>query len=266
MASKLLRHPLRRHLSIDVNSWPDGYGRRVLDEVDSTLNEAARIAPGLAGPEWIMARVQTAARGRRGRHWSNPAGNLAATLVLPAAGAPAQAALRSFVAALALFDACVAVTGRPDSFALKWPNDVLLNGGKLAGILLESSGQGGGLSYLAIGIGVNLTNAPSGDQVEPRAVRPVSLLSDAGTQVDPETFLTFLAAAYAKHEEQFLTYGFEPIRTAWLARAARLGQTITARTSNSETTGTFETVDAVGNLVLKTARGRVNIPAADIYF
>ncbi|MBK0328735.1 biotin--[acetyl-CoA-carboxylase] ligase [Rhodobacteraceae bacterium F11138] len=246
--------------------WPEGYGRRVLAEVDSTLNEAARIAPGLSGPEWILALRQTAARGRRGRRWANPGGNLAATLVLLPQGSPAESALRSFVAALALFDACVAVTGRSEGLALKWPNDVLLNGGKLAGILLESAGQGGGTAYLAIGIGVNLTDAPSENTVEPGALRPVSLLSETGAQVDPESFLLQLATSYARYEHQFVTYGFEPIRTAWLARAARLGEVITARTATTETVGTFETVDERGNLVLNTRSGRVSIPAADVFF
>nr|WP_217356031.1 biotin--[acetyl-CoA-carboxylase] ligase [Ruegeria arenilitoris] len=238
----------------------------IVQEVDSTLNEAARLAPTAPGPVWIMAHHQTAARGRRGRAWANPKGNLAATLLMRPQGNPEQAALRSFVAALALFDACVAVTGRADGLSLKWPNDVLLNGGKLAGILLESTGKGGGVSYLSIGIGVNLSEAPPAYAVEQSAVRPVSLLSETGAAVLPEDFLTELAAAYAQYEIQFVTYGFEPIRTAWLSRAARLGEVITARTSTSETVGTFETVDSGGNLVLKTAKGRVSIPAADVYF
>ena len=238
----------------------------MLAETDSTLSEAARIAPSLTRPEWILALRQTAGRGRRGRVWADPKGNFAATLVQPPLNNPAMAALRSFVAALALFDACVAVTGRVDGFALKWPNDVLLNGGKLAGILLESTGQGKDIAHLAIGIGVNLAEAPSKADVETRAMRPVSLFSETGALVDPETFLTYLAAAYARFETQLTTYGFEPIRTAWLARAAKLGQVITARTGNNETTGTFETIDETGNLVLNTANGRVSIPAAEIYF
>lgn len=246
--------------------WPEGYGRRVLDEVGSTLDEAARIAPSLSGPEWILARRQTAGRGRRGRAWADPRGNFAATLVLCPVGDPGTAALRSFVAALALFDACVGLTGRADGFALKWPNDVLLNGGKLAGILLESAGQGGGVTRLSIGIGVNLSEAPDVAAVAAGALRPVSLLSQTGIQVDPEVFLEHLAAAYARFEDQFNTFGFEPIRHAWLARAARLGQVITARTGDRETTGTFETVDAGGKLVLMTPKGRVSIPAADVYF
>jgi BirA family biotin operon repressor/biotin-[acetyl-CoA-carboxylase] ligase len=249
-----------------MTDWPQGYGLHVLQTVDSTLNEAARIAPTAAGPVWIMAYSQTAARGRRGRAWANPVGNLATTLLMRPQGEPEQAALRSFVAALALFDACVAVTGRSDGLSLKWPNDVLLNGGKLAGILLESTGQGRDLSHLAIGIGVNLSQSPPVDALEAGAARPVSLLSETGADVMPEDFLTELAAAFARYETQFLTYGFEPIRTAWLDRAARLGEVITARTATSETVGTFETVDANGNLVLNTAKGRVAIPAADVYF
>lgn len=210
--------------------WPEGYGRSVLEVVDSTLDEAARIAPPLNGPMWILAHRQTAGRGRRGRVWRNPTGNFAATLILCPVGDPGTVALRSFVAALALFDACVAVTGRADGFALKWPNDVLLNGGKLAGILLESAGQGGAVTRLCIGIGVNLVEAPSPGEVEAGAMRPVSLLSECGVQVEAPAFLTHLAAAYARYEDQFTTFGFDPIRTAWLDRAARLGQVITART------------------------------------
>jgi BirA family biotin operon repressor/biotin-[acetyl-CoA-carboxylase] ligase len=94
----------------------------------------------------------------------------------------------------------------------------------------------------------------------------VSLLSETGVAIEAEDFLTILAASYAVYETQFDTYGFEPIRAAWLDRAARLGEVITARTASSETTGTFETVDGRGNLVLRTASGPVSIPAADIYF
>jgi len=249
-----------------MTDWPQGYGLHIVQEVDSTLNEATRLAPTAQGPVWIMAHNQTAARGRRGRVWANPKGNLAATLLMRPQGNPEQAALRSFVAALALYDACVAVTGRAAGLSLKWPNDVLLNGGKLAGILLESTGQGQSLSQLCVGIGVNLSEAPRAYAVEEGGVRPVSLVSETGAAVIPEDFLTELAAAYARYETQFVTYGFEPIRTAWLSRAAKLGEVITARTSTSETVGSFETVDANGNLVLKTAKGRVSIPAADVFF
>jgi BirA family biotin operon repressor/biotin-[acetyl-CoA-carboxylase] ligase len=165
-----------------------------------------------------------------------------------------------------LRDAFVAATGQEAAFALKWPNDVLLRGGKVAGILLESAGQSGGMTHLAIGIGVNLAAAPTVGQVEERAVRPVSLRGELGTAVSPEDFLELLASAYARYEDQFLTYGFAPIRTAWMTHAARLGEVITARTARDEWQGTFREVDEVGQLVLETSQGRIAIPAADVYF
>jgi BirA family biotin operon repressor/biotin-[acetyl-CoA-carboxylase] ligase len=223
--------------------------------------EAARQASGLAGPKWICALSQTAARGRRGRVWQNPAGNFAATLVVPTTDGPETRALRSFVAALALYDALVAVSGRVDGLALKWPNDVLLSGGKVAGILLESLGN-----HLAIGIGVNLVTAPTPSEVEEHAVHPVSVLSALGVEILPEAFLDQLAATFAEHETRFVTYGFAPIREAWLARAARLGEVVTARMGDREVTGTFDTVDPDGRIVLTTPRAREVIAAADIFF
>ena len=249
-----------------MQDWPEGVGRRVLQTVDSTMAEGARIAPSLAGPEWVLAQEQTSGHGRRGRAWASPQGNFFASLVMRPDGPSATAALRSFVAALALREAFIAATGRAEALSLKWPNDVLLNGGKVAGILLESVGAGQAVSHLIIGIGVNLVTAPGADQVEPGAVPPVSLLSETGIRVSPEAFLDLLAPAFARHEAQFSTYGFAPIRSAWLQGAARLGETITARTTSESLTGRFETIDETGNLILQTAKGRQAIPAADIFF
>ncbi len=229
------------------------------------MAEAARRAPTLSGPTWIMAQNQTAARGRRGRVWAHPTGNFAATLVLRPKEPSEQVALRSFVAALALADALTALTGRPEAFSLKWPNDVLLNGGKVAGILLESQGRGGEIDHLAIGIGVNLTDAPEAGTIEAGAVVPVSLMS-AGAEVSQDECLTELAASYADWETRYTDFGFSPVRESWLARATRMGEVITARTRAEEITGIFETVDMDGNLVLTTSNSRRAIPAADVYF
>lgn len=249
-------------------TFPDGYARRVLAEVDSTNAYAARIARDVSGPTWILAIKQTAARGRRGRAWQNPTGNFAATLLIAPDASPDRLALRSFVASLALRDAVRLATGRTDGLTLKWPNDVLLNGGKLAGILLETIPvKGASQSYqLAIGIGVNLASAPDPKDVETTALRPVSLLSETGTHISPEEFLDLLATSYAKWESTFATFGFSSIREAWLNDAARLGQTITARLPNQEITGTFETLDDSGQLILQTAKGRHAVAAADIFF
>ncbi|WP_413873803.1 biotin--[acetyl-CoA-carboxylase] ligase [Albidovulum sp.] len=250
----------------ELPAWPEGVARHVLAEVDSTNSEAARLAPRLTQPTWILARRQTAARGRRGRAWVAPEGNFFATLVMRPSGDPVVAAQRSFVAALALADALGAAVGPAAALSLKWPNDVLLNGGKVAGILLESAGTGGGVSHLAIGIGVNLVAAPPAEAVEPGAARPVSVMGETGLRLAPETLLDLLAPAFARWEAQLSTWGFAPLRTAWLARAARLGQPITARTMTETIEGTFETIDEAGALVLRTPQGRRAIPAADVYF
>ncbi|MFZ1339436.1 MAG: biotin--[acetyl-CoA-carboxylase] ligase [Paracoccaceae bacterium] len=239
----------------------DPPGRIVLAEVDSTNAEAFRRAPSLAGPCWILAGVQTAGRGRRARPWASPSGNFHATLTLRVTEPPAVVALRSFAAALALRDAFVALTSVPEAFALKWPNDVLLNGGKVAGILLEASGE-----TLAIGIGVNLIAAPPVDAVEAGAVPPVSLLAETGLRIMPEAFLDALAPAYAAREAAFRAQGFAPLRADWLLHAARLGARIKARTGGDTREGVFETIDEAGNLILRMACGPVAIPAADVFF
>lgn len=249
-----------------MTGWPDGYGRQVVSEADSTLDEAVRLAAEQPAPFWLLAHRQTAARGRRGRSWSMPKGNFAATLILRPDETPQVAALRSFVMSLALHRAFVEVTGREDAFALKWPNDVLLRGGKVAGILLESSGQGGAMGPLAIGVGVNLVAAPGAKEVEPGAVPPVSLRAETGITVGPEAFLDALARAYAPLEQQFTEYGFAPLRSAWMARAARVGQPLVASTGREEIAGTFEDVDADGNLQLRTPKGLQAIAAADVFF
>lgn len=253
-------------MSADPAPWPEGVAARLLDEVDSTNSEAARLAGSLTRPTWILARRQTAARGRRGRAWVSPEGNFAASLAMRPDGPPAQAALRSFVAALALVEALETVIGPGARLSLKWPNDVLLNGGKVAGILLESAGSGGRVDHLIVGIGVNLAEAPPREIVEPGAVPPVSVLGETGVRIAPEAFLAHLATAFARWEARFVAGGFEPVRTAWLARAARIGQVVRARTMTEVIEGRFETVAEDGALVLATAAGRRTVPAADVFF
>lgn len=249
-----------------TDTWPEGVARHVLARTDSTNAEALRLAPGLSGPAWVMAREQTAARGRRGRDWATPGGNFAGTLILRPRGGPAGAAQLSFVAALALYDALGDACGPAARLAIKWPNDVLLNGGKVAGILLESSGAGASVQAVAVGIGVNLAAAPDAATLEPGAVTPVSVLGETGHVIAPEEFLDLLAVAFARWQAQLDTFGFAPIRNAWLARAARLGEPIIARTGGNEHHGIFEGIDDSGALILKTPSARQVIPAADVYF
>lgn len=245
--------------------WPANVGHFALDVVTSTLDIAREQAGQYPGATWFTAIRQTASRGRRGRAWIAPEGNFYGTLALPCAD-PSHASLRSFVAALALRDALCAVMGEGPDLALKWPNDVLANGGKIAGILLESLQVQGRMWGVAVGIGVNLVAAPTIAEVERGAVPPVSVKGESGVDVTPDAFLKHLAPAFAHWDAQLTTYGFGPIRTAWLSHAARLGATITARLPTEEVTGRFETIGPSGYLVLNTVTGPREIAAADVYF
>ena len=227
------------------------------------MSEAARRVASLHSDTWIWAKRQTAGRGRRGRAWVDTGENLAATLVTRHLMTAHEASLRSFVAATALFDT-LAIYFHPTRLSLKWPNDVLLDGGKVAGILLESSGTGQTVDWLSIGIGVNLGPVPS--DVADAAFAPVSVSELLGETVAPQAFLTQLAGNFARHEALMRDEGFETIRANWLAHAARLGDIITARTGRETTTGIFETIDQDGNLVLITGGGAQTIAAADVHF
>ncbi len=238
--------------------WPAGYGLIRLERVDSTLDEARRRCGQVAGPTWIFARRQSAGRARRGRVWHDLPGKFAATLILPGPGAPARAALRSFVAALALADV---LEGLGLESRLKWPNDVLLGGGKLAGILLEGLERGA----LGVGIGVNLAAAPDPGRLEPGALAPVALAA-LGVTLAPGDFLALLAGAYAAREASFAAHGFGPIRQAWLARAARLGERIRVRLPRESFEGIFRDLDGRGQLVLSTPQGTRHIAAGEVFF
>ncbi len=242
--------------------WPAGYGRATFDSLPST-NAAALAADG---PLWIMAHQQTAGRGRRARAWDSPRGNLYASLCLHPNDPPAQMALRSFAAALALRDALIAAGVPGDAISLKWPNDVLISGCKVAGILLESSPRGA-LPCLAIGFGVNLVAHPDAGAIEAGATLPTSVQHETGLAISALDFLSHLASAYAQREAQFTQNGFAPIRAAFLAHAARLGEAITARLgSGLSHQGRYQTIDEQGNLILITAAGPMAIPAADVFF
>lgn len=174
-----------------------------------------------------------------------------------------EAAKRSFLAANALYHA-LSIYVPAEKLSLKWPNDVLLSGGKVAGILLESSGQGPFVDWLSIGIGVNLRHTPEG--VTDASFAPTSLLDAGGWEVAPLDFLATLADAYATQEAKLLRLGFDRIREDWLHKAARLGEVITARTGREDVTGIFDSIDSDGNLVLITGTGPRAISAADVFF
>lgn len=243
-------------------SWPEGYDLIARDRVDSTSLELRRLVSNLTKPTWMIAETQTAPKGRRGRAWTHPAGNFAASLLLRPKEDKSLWALRSFTAALALHHALVELTDLPESYGLKWPNDVLLNGGKVAGILLEAADD----DTLILGIGVNLIVAPGAEHVEPKAVRPVSVLAETGKCLSPRVLLEHVAAHFAALETALTTEGFAPIRAAWLSHAARIGAEIQVRLPNQTLSGIFTTIDSDGQLVLSGTDETRHIAAGDVFF
>ncbi|HET7410207.1 MAG TPA: biotin--[acetyl-CoA-carboxylase] ligase [Paracoccaceae bacterium] len=247
-----------------MSGWPAGTGLRVLDSIDSTNEEAGRLSlAGETGPIWIAARRQLAGRDRMGRPWSTAPGNLAATLLLPFRGTPAEAARLGFPASLAVVDLLDRFApGVP--VALKWPNDVLLAGRKASGILLENFGPGpDGRLRLAIGIGVNLAHYPQPGETRWPAT---SVAAETGAAPDFDAALTELAARFDPWLAVLARDGFDAVRTAWLARADRLGQPIEARLPRGTLAGRFAEIDADGALVLETADGTRRIAAGEVHW
>jgi BirA family transcriptional regulator, biotin operon repressor / biotin---[acetyl-CoA-carboxylase] ligase len=237
-----------------------------LDEVDSTNAEARRLAEaGRLAPVWITARRQTAGRGRRGRAWSSETGNLATTLLAVTRRPPAEAAQVTFVAALAAHE-LIAAFVEPERVHIKWPNDVLIDGRKACGILLESGAHPSGVLWLAVGIGVNLAHAP--DDVErPATSVAATLRSDLAYAPSPEVALDVLAHAFDAWWERWERYGFDPIRAAWTNRAQGLGGPAVARLGHETVEGVAEGLAEDGALRLRLADGSIrSISAGDVFF
>ena len=240
-------------------SWPRGYALARHAELDSTNSEARRLAEkGEAGPLWILAEKQTAGRGRRGRSWETLPGNLAATLLLRPQSPPGPVGQLSFAAALSVADVASHVAPKA-CVTVKWPNDVLVEGKKTAGILLESGDAPTG-AWLAVGIGINLAAAPEGTEF------PATALAQFASPPSPDEALTLLARSFAHWYAGWMSGGFETLRTAWLARAGGLGLPIRARLPHETRHGLFEGIDASGALLLNE-QGRISaIAAGEVFF
>ena len=232
---------------------PDGWTLVALQSVGSTNDEATRLAEtGAAEGTVVWSREQTGGRGRRGRHWASPIGNLySSTILRPACSAPRAAEL-GFVAALAVADMVPA--GR--DVRVKWPNDVLVDGGKIAGILPESAiGAGGEVEHVVLGIGVNVAFAPQ---------LPDMRYPGAALGGSVEEALEKLTASLATRLAQWRLKGFEMIRAAWLAKAGPLGLEVDVRLGQELVRGRFAGVDREGALLLDTPAGPRKIVAGEL--
>lgn len=217
---------------------------------------------GDPGRLWITGAVQTTGRARRGRSWVSERGNLYASLLLINPGPRERLGELPMVCAVALADAVEAATGSFGLVRLKWPNDLLVEGAKISGILLESEMLGDGRSAVVCGFGVNCSHHP--DPAQYRATD----LSELGFRITPDHLFDRLASAMERRLDQWAGgSGFGAIRKAWLERAAGLGEMITVRLSDKTYEGVFRDLDVDGRLVLDHAgEGEMRISAGDVFF
>ena len=247
-----------------------GYTLAAFDQIGSTNAEAlSRARNGERGPTWFVTQEQTAGRGRRQRAWIAPRGNLACSVLEVIDVAPAVAATLGFAAGLALETALQKVSieaalrlgpGAP-KYTLKWPNDVLADGKKLSGILLEAEAVGDRLAVV-VGIGTNVVAVPEGTPT------PAVSLAALGVQIGAEELFAALSDAWVEFRGIWDNgRGFVELRRLWLARAAGLGERVAVRTGTAALEGTFDTVDDTGCLIIRTADGRLMpVTAGEVYF
>lgn len=237
-----------------ISGWPEAVGLRRYEMLDSTNEEARRLArAGEQGPLWITAARQSAGRGRHGREWVSVQGNLFATLLTETASS--RSAQAGFVAGVCVAD-IIAEHLRGKSVKLKWPNDVLIAGRKAAGILVEHVSD----RLIAVGIGINLAHCPGG-------VNAVSIAEMTGSAPDAGEVLTLLAGRMLDWIMVWRHEGFGPIRDAWIARAGGVGDMIRAVTAQRPYEGIFEDLDRDGALLLRDENGTSHrITAADVFY
>jgi len=246
-----------------------GYRVQAFDQIGSTNAEAmARARDGEPGPVWFVTTEQTAGRGRRQRPWIAPRGNLASSILEVMDVAPGVAATLGFAAGLALDAALRQVTleaavrsGAAVNFALKWPNDVLAEGKKISGILLEAEHLPGGLAVVT-GMGTNVVAFPEGTPT------PATALAALGVQVSAEDLFAALSDAWVEFRGIWDNgRGFAQIRRLWLARAAGLGQAVAVVLGGSTIEGIFDTIDDQGCMIIQTPAGkRMPVSAGDVHF
>ncbi|MBF0332155.1 MAG: biotin--[acetyl-CoA-carboxylase] ligase [Alphaproteobacteria bacterium] len=236
---------------------PAGFTLVALDSVGSTNDEARRLALGGAGHFTVVtAALQTAGRGRRGRAWVSPRGNLHCSLIVAPGRPLAEAAQLSFVAGLSLAEALAGLIEA--QVACKWPNDVLVDGRKVAGMLLETVERD---DLLVLGVGVDVREAPE------QALHSAASLAEYGFQGGAFEVLSAFCDRFAVWFGRWAAEGFAPVREAWLERAAGLGATAEIRLPGETLSGLFAGLDGQGALLLDPPNGeRRRVLAGDVFF
>lgn len=235
----------------------------LLDEVTSTNDHAAELAAqGAPEGTLVVAERQTRGRGRRARPWVSQSGNLFASIVVRPRVPPGRAAEIGFIAAVAVAETVAEMLPGAAAVRVKWPNDVLVNDRKAAGLLLEAAPAtaAGTVESLVVGVGVNLRHHP------PDALYPAtSVAEEGGEPRSAEVAAGMLYGHFARGLAVWRNAGFAPVRAAWLARAAGLGERVTVRLDSETLTGVFKDLDSDGALVLSQGTGSRRIVAGDVF-
>ncbi len=233
----------------------------VRDIVASTNDDAKALAnAGSPHGSVVWAREQSAGRGRYTRQWLSPPGNLYTSAVLRPDVPPARTAELGFVAALAVAETVETFLPVGTPARLKWPNDVLVKGQKISGILLEGQFNGMDIAWVIAGIGINVTGAPD------NPAYPATSLASHGADVTAREVLVKLLERLGAWLEVWQNNGFAPVRAAWMARAVKLNDVVTVRIGTEPLSGPFRGIDHDGALLLETPQGTRRITAGEVAF
>jgi len=240
------------------------------DELDSTNEEARRLAEGGgAHGAVIWAKRQTAGRGRMGRMWVSVEGNLFCSILLAPHCDVETSAQLSFVTSLAVIETLKPIVAEGNTLTCKWPNDILLNGKKVGGILLESfeaadmtPGHDRMVRWVVVGVGLNIDSCPENTDL------PSTYLKEAGVEIiSAKIVLSRFIHHFITEYDLWAKKGFAPIRKRWMEHAFRVDQPIEVRLPKETHTGIFEGIDPAGCLLLKPRGGkRIAISAGDVFW
>lgn len=237
------------------------------ETLDSTNDEAKRLAQGGgAHGAVIWAKEQTAGRGRMGRSWVSKTGNLYCSLLLKPPFSLEQSAQLSFLSAVAVVEALLPLVLDNKELRCKWPNDVLLDSKKIAGILLESfstvSESGVKEQWVVVGVGVNIEHFPE------NTLYPTTCLRAAGVElVSAKIVLGRFVEQFIARYDQWVNEGFAPIRAQWLDYAHGIGASLTVRQGDEAEEGVFTGISETGELLLQCDDNRqVAIHSGDVFF
>ena len=247
-------------LTLSDDAKAAGFTLAALPLTASTNQDALENTRAGVDRRWVVAEAQAAGRGRHGRDWLSPPGNLYASLGLIAPCAPQDAPRLGFVAGVALAEAiCDLAPTMRGTLRLKWPNDLLVNGAKCSGMLLEGAILPGQIQAVAIGVGVNVAHVPPGlDQA-------ATCLADHAPHITRDSLFEHLSHHMAAAIEVFAHgKGFEQIRMQWLAHALPMGERLRVRPPQGERYGTFAGIDEAGHLLLATDTGVDTIMVGDV--